>query len=101
MTTTHTNRLGRVTFWDTTPYDGPDSYREDTSTDGRWRVVSDAGTVTIHDHRDTFAANPVCARSYPSWTIAHEVADELITLQPEGTDWLAWAIHYLTEMTGI
>ena len=29
---------------------------------------------------------------------AVSLAHELIVLQPEGTDWTAWAIHYVTEI---
>lgn len=83
-------------FVDTTPYDADDRYREDTSVDDAYRVVVDHGTVTIHDHTESFADNPVATGDYGS--LAEAVADELITLQPEGTDWLAWATHYLTDI---
>lgn len=70
------------------------------SHDGAYRIVTDITdrSVTIHDHTGTFADNPVLRRTFDTVDSTIAAADEVATLQPEGTDWLAWADVYLTDI---
>ena len=93
------------TFWITTAYDDVGAAATEwTSTDDRYRVLRTDSTVTIHDHTDTFADNPTASHTFTvcgnlaAWEVADFAADDLVMLQPDGTDWLAWATHYLTEL---